>query len=1341
MINKISKFLLSVLMICSMFIVPLSVQAEEVNLALGAQVNVSGVEGGNNEDGTLVYPQFNPSMVSDGNYGTRWSSSHTLLATEVEEVGEQNAWVEIDLKNPINFNKVNIHWEAANSRWYELQASNDGDTWDTLKEYKDLNKPSQSYIETYYSDDIQEYRFIRVYAKLGNLDNYKTISIYEVEIFNENNDGIEAAIQEVKGIAPLWNENHTKINLPQPSNEMYHTRLYATSNEAIVSLDNQVTTPLNDMNVNLFYEVYSDEGESYRIDEPYDLFVGGEVNLVPNANLKPNVLPSLREWQGRTGEFKFSGNIVIDNEKYKECAEMIQYYFEEMLHKKYQIVIGRPSVGDIYFSEDASLNIGKEGYTLDIQDFITASFSHEKGMLYAGTTLTQIMSQSEELNSVPKGSARDYPQYQVRSILLDVARFYMPIDYLTEMTKYAAYFKLNEIHLHINDNGGETPYSFRVESKKYPEINKGVVTYTQDEYKNYQKEVSKYGIEVITEIDSPGHSGAIMNIRPDLMLEDGYHMNLNNPETIPFMQSLYDEFLDGEDPVFQGSKFHIGMDEYDRSYSEQVRAYMDAMIHYINGKGLETRMWASLGKGGFVGNTPVSKDATVYFWADHDADFNEMKAEGYRFINTDGGRIYIVPSHFNDYLNVPYLYETWEVSQYRGGYYLPAGHPQNMGAEGALWNDIKVGMSEFDVFDRSKDQMILMSEKTWAGERDKNISGDMFVANYQKLPKKTPGANPYRYIESSDDMVISYTFDECDNSYVKDVSGNEFNALTNNVSVKNEEGETYALFDGNGSLKLPVNALGYPYTVSMRIYIDEKNPANSKLLDSKEGTLYYNYENTGKLGYERKGYSYLFDKDIPVNEWCTLTMQSTNTDAILYINGKEVARGMYYKVDAVKQASSSFVLPLSEIGKGLHGKLAEFTVYNEIKDPLELYQPGSNINSDNLLLNKSVEVSSIEGGYTDEGSLVYPQFDPKHLTDGNQTTRNSFAPNDHAWFIVDMDKEKSIHTIMLNFNEKPIAYELYVSLDKQNWIKIDERTKLVPQEKGTEIHALDKIISARYIKYVQMEGFPYPGFNHLCGNLNEIEAYGIKDERVTEIIDDAKFVLNKNNSEAVSVQKAMEQLKESLDLFNKVKDTGISYDEYSDMVIILLQNTKTAEKELLKDMITNWTNIDDSELDEANKKKRDANIKLAEELMATVGIDQDKWELGFNEIELLPKVDRTLLVEIIDKAEGITEKELSEMEPSSANEFRISLAKAKEVCVNEKATQKDIDDAYNLLKSAMDGLKKMEDQSNSKPILPEEDHQMGTETGDATNVLALVVLLMLSGIITIYVLQKKKSIK
>ena len=174
-----------------------------------------------------------------------------------------------------------------------------------------------------------------------------------------------------------------------------------------------------------------------------------------------------------------------------------------------------------------------------------------KGRFTPASPSPQILYQDSAHASLPKGLIRDYPQYEVRACMLDVARFYMPLDYLGEITRYMAYFKLNEIRLHINDNGGENDISFRVESKRYPQINAGLSAdevYSQEDYRAYQKDALRYGIEVVTEIDTPAHSGFVKLARPDLSL-DGFHIDLSKEDAIPFIQSLFDEFLDGEDPV------------------------------------------------------------------------------------------------------------------------------------------------------------------------------------------------------------------------------------------------------------------------------------------------------------------------------------------------------------------------------------------------------------------------------------------------------------------------------------------------------------------------------------------------------------------------------------------------------------------------------------------------------------------------------------------------------------------------------------------------------------------------------------------------------------------------
>ena len=120
-------------------------------------------------------------------------------------------------------------------------------------------------------------------------------------------------------------------------------------------------------------------------------------------------------------------------------------------------------------------------------------------------------------------------------------------------------------------------------------------------------------------------------------------MDIREQSSYDVIEAVLDEYLDGPNPVIQSDKFHIGTDEYDKSYSEQMRKWTDHFINYVNDKGYDTRLWGSLGSRGFNGTTPVSNDATVNLWAPYWADVKETYNAGYDIINTCGGWLYIVP--------------------------------------------------------------------------------------------------------------------------------------------------------------------------------------------------------------------------------------------------------------------------------------------------------------------------------------------------------------------------------------------------------------------------------------------------------------------------------------------------------------------------------------------------------------------------------------------------------------------------------------------------------------------------------------------------------------------------
>ena len=214
----------------------------------------------------------------------------------------------------------------------------------------------------------------------------------------------------------------------------------------------------------------------------------------------------------------------------------------------------------------------------------------------------------------------------------------------------------------------------------------------------------------------------------------------------------------------------------------------------------DARLWGSLGSKGFKGTTPVSNEATVNLWAPYWADVKETYGAGYDIINTCGGWLYIVPganAGYPDRLDLKSLYDKFEVNNFapnrqlgNGTAIMPVAHPQTKGAEFALWNDMTSyggGFSWFDIYDRFKDAVMIVSEKTWYGEKTAGQTSNEFIERTKALKDVVPGANPGRVVESQDELVTSIDFTNVENDKAIDASKNHYDAQLVNVNVKNQE--------------------------------------------------------------------------------------------------------------------------------------------------------------------------------------------------------------------------------------------------------------------------------------------------------------------------------------------------------------------------------------------------------------------------------------------------------------------------------------------------------------------------------------------------------------------------
>ena len=1122
MIQKLCKLCLAITMMISMLpnVFMQNVKAVEYgNLALNKTVSASS-----------THATKNIAYAVDGKVASKetWQIDYATGSEYNRGNGDLVEDFTIDLGASYYINQIDITWTATVwAKYVKVEGSLDGVTYTTIKEVSD-NSISADQEKQVISFDLTSARYVKLTFNEPNNKTYG-YEFYEVEVYGsdqiEGNINIESLYETIKNIPPTISQDGTSLVLPTLEEEGYQVKLYGSSNESVIGLDGTIYQPLENKKVYVSYKVEKIDHPEQNYFNNYDevsIVIPGIYSKNESDNEKPIVLPEISEWKGNEGNFVLTNQtrIVMEDESLLETANVINEYFEGMLNKQLEIVVGEAKEGDIYFTLSDKKELGNEGYLTTIDDKVIVEAYDEKGLLYGGTTLVQILSQDANHEALPKGMMRDYPAFKVRSMMIDVGRYYIPLEYIKEITKYMAYFKMSEVHIHLNDNGGEQSYAFRLESKKYPQINSNLDpdhVYKQDEYRAYQKEMKKYGIDVITEIDSPAHSGFLKLYNSSYLMNNS-HMDLSKPEVTEFMKSLFDEYLDGDDPVIQSKNFHIGVDEYPAEYSDLARQYCDELIKHVKAKGYDVRMWGAFGSSSGLGGTyPVSTDVICNYWSPNFSDPQSMIEQGYEAINNNRTYLYEVPSSDLDRnkFSVTQGWENWDVIDVPG-VTLSNSTPVLHGAESAFWYDNEAGYSEFDSFNVLKGMALLIAEKAWVGKTEDKEAKE-FNDTIELLGKYTPTANPERYVESKTEEIVNYDFEDVQDHVVKDLSENGYDATLNNLTIKEENGNKAVELDGNGYLSLPFDAKGFNYTVSFDLFLDGNQQENAILFDgvAADGTLYLNYNNTGKLAFVRKGYEFTFDYELPINQTNHIVLTCDEKETILYVNGIKVSSAI---ASSNAGRTTTFVLPTEKIGSGIVGTLDNFVLMNRSMSYDELLGFEDNTVT-NLALNKPTTVSGLE---TDDG-----RFTSDLAVDGDTSTRVSFEKVNEAWFIVDLEDTYWIESLEIEFGEYPNKYQLYVSEDGNEWTMIHEDLICTGGSAGTYTQSFVPAIKARYVKYQQLEMFTASNGRNYSGNFNEFRVWGSKENIIQDILQEAKDILA--NKEVNDTNEAfLEQLSNSV---------------------------------------------------------------------------------------------------------------------------------------------------------------------------------------------------------------------
>jgi len=402
-----------------------------------------------------------------------------------------------------------------------------------------------------------------------------------------------------------------------------------------------------------------------------------------------------------------------------------------------------------------------EAYELRIKnDKIIIKSSDEAGRFYANQTLKQLA----EADVMYCGVIKDAPRYEWRGFMLDEARHFFGKEQVMGILDLMARYKLNRFHWHLSDDQG-----WRVEIKAYPELCSVGGTgchsdpdaparfYTQDEIREIVTYAAERHIEVIPEIDMPGHATAFTKTFPHL---GAGHRTVNpaNEDLYVVLETIIKELAD----IFPGRYIHIGGDEV----STQGWRELPEMEAFMENNGIESHddiqkcferhlsdIVTATGKISIawddVIDSGMDKDMTIIHWwrADHPESLKKALETGYKTIISPWDPFYL------DYIQDMKCKEghlAWK--QYVNGLDEIYGYKTDddrhvMGFQANLWTErvITGERLAYMVFPR----LIAIAERAWTSQG--NLDYDDFLKRL---------GNEYRYLDSIN--IYYYDFRDFD---------------------------------------------------------------------------------------------------------------------------------------------------------------------------------------------------------------------------------------------------------------------------------------------------------------------------------------------------------------------------------------------------------------------------------------------------------------------------------------------------------------------------------------------------------------------------------------------------
>lgn len=392
-----------------------------------------------------------------------------------------------------------------------------------------------------------------------------------------------------------------------------------------------------------------------------------------------NIIPVPVEMAVNDGRFSLKSSTKIAINGTQELEPVANYFAAKINGATgYSISVSDASSNVISLSVNPELDTpSSEGYTLDVtSNGVTIVGKSAAGVFYGMQSFLMLLPAEIEFTTVSNDvdwsaanvSIKDYPRFEYRGIMIDVTRHFKGVDFIKKQIDVLAMLKMNTLHWHFTDD-----QLWTIEIKKYPKLTEiGSVRkegdgsehkgfFTQEQIKEVVAYANERFIQVIPEIELPGHGLAALTAYPEYSCTGGPFQIRNvwgveedvfcagNDATFAFLEDVLTEVA----PLFNSEYIHIGGDECPKLRWEkcpkcqarmkaqglknefELQSYFVQRIEkHVNKLGKKIIGWDEILEGG------IAPSATVMSWRGEAGGIEAAKA-GHQVIMTPNSHMYL----------------------------------------------------------------------------------------------------------------------------------------------------------------------------------------------------------------------------------------------------------------------------------------------------------------------------------------------------------------------------------------------------------------------------------------------------------------------------------------------------------------------------------------------------------------------------------------------------------------------------------------------------------------------------------------------------------------------------